>query len=114
MTGPSSTSVVVEKKAPIGTAVNLRGQIVDSSATKFYGHVIGLTTRQARVGFQTEIMLYGEMHNPAWNWPQDALFTWNGTTLSTEPPSTGFFLQMGIAKAPDTVFVDPVLPVLLT
>jgi hypothetical protein len=96
-----------------GEAFNLRGQKVDSSNTSFYGHIIGLTAGSGTAGFAYDLVLYGELTNPAWSWTPNQLLYLNGSLLSATPPTSGFVQQLAVAKTSDTVFVSPQLPYLL-
>lgn len=113
--GTTGGAMIVEKVAGETLGGHRMVRIVDGEAkyadatVEAHGNdVFGLTTQASGLGDMVQIVTFGEVTEPSWNWtPEEAVFLGvNGLLTQTPTPGAEFDLVVGFALTPTTLMID--------
>lgn len=98
--GTAQTKVEVVSTEAIAAfaMVTADGKNADSANTLHVGKVVGVALAAVAPATVTNVVVDGDVENPLWAWTDGAPIFLNGTSLSMTPPTTGFLIQVGVAK----------------
>lgn len=87
-------------------AVGYTGHIINSNNINDADKFFGITTTPIASGLGGQIISFGEITNPLWNWNTGDTIFINGTSLSNIPPTVGWLQVIGEAVNSTTIFIN--------
>lgn len=109
----STDNCVAQENIPIFKMVTTDGYRANSNNTSRRASTLGLALVYINTGMTGEIMVNGDVYNPAWSFNRGDIIFLNGTSISTIPPSTGFIQVVAKAIEPNILRIIVELPFLL-
>lgn len=80
--------------------VNADGTPTNADNPVHQNKAVGISLEAISTGFSGDILMVGEVTNPAWSWTVNDIIYLNGTSLTTTAPTVGGFAQkIGVAKS---------------
>lgn len=76
------------------------------------GFAIGVTIGAAEAGATATAQTAGELVEPSWSWSIGPVFLGLAGALTQSPPAAAFLQQIGVAVAPDRLFINIRPPIL--
>lgn len=80
----------------------------DSSDLSQISKAFGLTLQATSLGF-IEVLTFGEVSDPSWNWSDGKVYLGSSGLLTQTLPTSGFLLEVGKALSATKLFVNPQL-----
>ena len=93
------TEIVASENIPAFNIINGDGTVSDSSIINKRDKAIGISTSIILNGFSGDVISFGEVVNPLWNWSIGSILYLNGNNISTTAPGSGFIQIIGVATA---------------